>query len=309
MTPFRLTARSYGAGCALVVLSGLILSLGVLCIRGAASLDAWSYLMWRGAGFGGVLAAIGLWQHGRALLSQIRGMGGYAWIAAVAMVISQVGFVSAVQSTTVAEVFFLFSLAPLMTTVIARPVLGERIGILGCVAIAVALGGVLLMSGLTSMDAPAGATAWTGRILALLGAFTFALYSLMIRGARREDIDPLLVACGVLTFLLSLGVLLWRDTPLLSEPKAMALAFVHGALVLSLGLVLFSRGSGVVPAATLIMLAQTETIAAPVWAWLFFNETTTVAVIAGGALILTGVVMQAVDGARGNPSRTARQLT
>ena len=307
MTPSRLTARSYGAGCALVVVAGLVLNLGVLCIRGAASLDAWSYLMWRGAGFGGVLAAIGLWRHGPALITQIRSMGGYAWIAAVAMVISQVGFVSAVQTTTVAEVFFLFSPAPLMTAVIARPVLGERIGPLGGVAIVLALCGVVLMSGLTSPDAPAGATAWTGRIMALLGAFTFALYSLMIRGAHREDIDPLLVACGVLTFLVSLGVLLWSGTPLISEPKAMALAFAHGALVLSLGLVLFSRGSGVVPAATLIMLAQTETIAAPIWAWLFFDETTTLAVIAGGAPILSGVVMQALDGARGNTSQVARQ--
>ena len=86
----------------------------------------------------------------------------------------------------------------------------------------------------------------------------------------------------------------------------MALAFMHGALVLSLGLVLFSRGSSVVPAATLIMLAQTETIAAPIWAWVFFNETTTLAVLAGGALILTGVVLQAVDGARASAAQAPR---
>ena len=299
MPPPQVSARSYVAGCALVVLAGLVLSLGVLCIRGAASLDAWSYLMWRGAGFGGVLAAIGLWQHRAELLTQIRNMGSYAWIAAVAMVISQVGFVSSIQATTVAEVFFLFSLAPLMTAVIARPVLGERIGRLGGFAIILALAGVLLMSGLTNAEAAAGAPGWTGRTMALLGAFTFALYSLMIRGARREDIDPLLVTCGILTFFVSLAVLLWRGTPLIADPKAIALAFVHGAAVLSLGLVLFSRGSGVVPAATLIMLAQTETIAAPIWAYVFFNETTTLAVIAGGALILTGVVLQALDGAQG----------
>lgn len=286
-------------GCALVALAGLVLSLGVLCIRGAASLDAWSYLMWRGVGFGGVLAVIGLWQHGAVLVTQIRSMSAYAWTAAVAMVISQVCFVSSIQATTVAEVFFLFSLAPLMTAVIAWPALGERIGLLGGVAILAALAGVLLMSGLTNAEAIAGSSGWIGRSLALLGAFTFALYSLMIRGGRREDIDPLLITCGVLTFLLSLAVVSWRGTPLIADPKAIALAFVHGAAVLSIGLVLFSRGSGTVPAATLIMLAQTETIAAPIWAYVFYNETTTLAVIAGGALILTGVVMQAMDGARG----------
>ena len=64
------------------------------------------------------------------------------------------------------------------------------------------------------------------------------------------------------------------------------------------GLVLFARGSRVVPAVTLVMLAQAETVAAPVWTYLFFDETTTPAVILGGALILFAVLIQASDGAR-----------
>jgi drug/metabolite transporter (DMT)-like permease len=45
------------------------------------------------------------------------------------------------------------------------------------------------------------------------------------------------------------------------------------------------------------MLAQTETVAAPPWTWLVLGEAVRQAVIAGGALILLAVVLQARDGA------------
>jgi len=73
---------------------------------------------------------------------------------------------------------------------------------------------------------------------------------------------------------------------------------LHGGVFLATGLVLFARGSRVVPGVTLVMLAQAETVAAPIWTYLCFSETTTLAVIVGGALILMAVLMQASDQAR-----------
>jgi drug/metabolite transporter (DMT)-like permease len=70
-----------------------------------------------------------------------------------------------------------------------------------------------------------------------------------------------------------------------------------------MGLVLFARGSRKVPGVTLAMLAQAETVAAPIWTYLVFAETTTVSVIAGGALILVAVMMQALGGARPTAKR------
>jgi drug/metabolite transporter (DMT)-like permease len=96
----------------------------------------------------------------------------------------------------------------------------------------------------------------------------------------------------------SVAVLLWLDQPLASSLRDAALALLHGGIILSAGLVLFARGSRLVPGVTLVMLAQAETIAAPVWTYLLFNETTTPTVIIGGALILFAVLMQASDGAR-----------
>ncbi len=288
-----LPARSYLAGCAAVLLSGLILSLGVLCIRGAGGADAFQYLLWRSIGFTIAVSTIAYSRHAISPIAQVRHMRGFGWLAAVAMVLSQIGFIAAVKLTTIAEVFFLLSLAPLMAAALAYPLLGERIGLLGAIAIAIALGGVTLMTG----GGLHGGN-WDGRLLALGGALAFALYTLAIRGARAEDLDAALVATGGLTILACLAVLLARGLPAAIPLKDAGLALLHGGIILAAGLVLMAWGSRAVPAVTLIMLAQSESIAAPVWAYLVFNETTTLGVIAGGALILVAVVLQAADGAR-----------
>lgn len=274
----------------------------MLCVRGAATSNAWQYLFWRALGFSIVLTLVAMQRHGVNPFAQIRHLGGFAWISVVTMVASQVCFILAVQSGNTAEVFFLMSLAPLMAAVLARPILGERIGMMGVLAIAVALGGVALMSGLgfnpEGGQSRAWKSEWAAWILALGTALAFAVYMLTTRGARSQDLDAALVAVGILTALVSLLVLMARGLPLVASLRDILLALLHGSVLLAAGLVLFARGSRVVPGVTLVMLAQAETVAAPVWTYLVFHETAALSVIAGGALILTAVVMQAVDGAR-----------
>jgi DME family drug/metabolite transporter len=305
--------RSYLAGCALVVLGGLVLSLGVLCIRGASASDAWQYLFWRALGFGLVLTLVAAQRHGTSPLVQIKHLGGFAWVSVLAMVTSQVCFVAAIKTGSTAEVFFLMSLAPLIAAVLARPLLGERIGALSVLAITVALGGVALMSGLSMQSGGLHARLqegeWLTWALALGTAFTFALYSLATRGARAEDLDAALVGVGIVTALVSAIVLLWLNLPFAASLRDATLGLLHGAVILAIGLVLLARGSRVVPGVTLVMLAQAETVAAPIWAYLVFNEITTQSVIAGGMLILVAVIMQASDGAKRNPAIDARLLS
>ena len=226
-----MAARSYLTGCALVVLGGVVLSLGIVCVRGASASDAWQYLFWRAIGFGLVLALVAAQRHGTNPFLQVRRLGGFAWLSVLAMVASQVCFIGAIKSGSTAEVFFLFSLAPLIAAALARPLLGERIGVLG-------------------------------------------------------------------SALVSAIVLLWLGLPVAASVRDVALALLHGGVILAIGLVLFARGSRAVPGVTLVMLAQAETVVAPIWTYFVFDETTTLSVIAGGALILVAVLMQASDGAR-----------
>ena len=74
-------ARSYLVGCLLVVLGGLVLSLGVHCVRGASASDAWEYLLWRALAFALVLSLVPAQRHRISPLLQMRQLGGIAWVS------------------------------------------------------------------------------------------------------------------------------------------------------------------------------------------------------------------------------------
>jgi drug/metabolite transporter (DMT)-like permease len=122
------TNSRYAYGCGLVVFAGLVLSLGVFCIRGATASDAWQYLFWRALGFTSALITIASLRDQRNPLQQVMHLECFAWVSAISLGMSQITFISAVKVTTFAETFFLCSLAPLITAMLARPMLGKRIG-------------------------------------------------------------------------------------------------------------------------------------------------------------------------------------
>jgi DME family drug/metabolite transporter len=295
--------RSYLAGCALVVLAGVVLSLGILCVRFATSSEPWQYLFWRALGFALALAVVMVWRDGALAIAQVGRLGRFAWLSVLSMTASQVCFITAIKAGNTAEMFFLMSLAPLMAATMAWPLLGERIGLNGFMAIAVALAGVALMSGIgvameTGQAARTGKVAsgeWLARLLALGTALSFALYSIATRGARSGDLDAALLGVGIATAIVGATVMMAIGLPFANRPLDVALALLHGGVILAVGLMLFARGSRVVPGVTLVMLAQTETVAAPLWTWLALGETASLAILGGGALILLAVVLQATD--------------
>jgi drug/metabolite transporter (DMT)-like permease len=282
--------RGYLLGCFVIVLAGVVLTLGIFCVRGATESDAWQYIFWRALGFLGAMTVVAWVRDRRSPIDQVTSLGRMAIVAALAMAASQITFISALKVTTVAETMFLCSLAPLIAAALARPVLGEHIGAMALVAIALGLVGVALMTG---GDLSGGN--WLGRTLSVASAFAFAAYSLFMRGAEARDLDAALILVGVITAAAGLAATLASGLPLFPGVHDVLLALVHGAVLLSIGLFLYGQGSRTVSAVTFTMLAQTEAIVAPFWGYLYFAEQVTLGTIAGGALILTAVVLQAAS--------------
>jgi drug/metabolite transporter, DME family len=287
--------RSFLLGCAQVLLASVVLSLGVFAIRGASESDALQYLLWRAVGFTIAMTVAAWLRDHRSPLAQIRNLSPFGWLAAGAMTVSQMTFVSAAKIATFAEVFFLCSLAPLMAAVLAGPLLGERMGWLGGAAIGMGLSGVWAMTGGTGLSA---AGLGLSGALALLSALAFALYSLATRGSKAGDRDAALIVVGLATLLTAAASLQMRGLTLLPNYSDAGIAVLHGGIILAAGLFLFGQGSRYIPGVTFTMLAQAEAIVSPIWGFLFFGESPGIGVVAGGALILTGVVLQSIDGAR-----------
>ena len=73
---------------------------------------------------------------------------------------------------------------------------------------------------------------------------------------------------------------------------------VMGIVQIGCGLVAFTAGSRHLPAADLALLAQTEVVLAPVWAWLVVGEVPAFWTLVGGTMVLAAVTLQALTGAR-----------
>jgi drug/metabolite transporter, DME family len=285
------TRSRYLRGCAYVLLAGLILSLGVFCIRNATSSNAWQYIFWRALGFTTALVILAGIRDHRSPFRQLASLGPMAWIAGVCMATSQVTFIYSIKAATFAEVFLICSLAPLMVAALAWPLLRERIGWITLVALALGLAGVAVMTG-----GELHAANVVGQLIALVSALAFAGYTLCTRRSRPQDLDAALISVGILTALAGFVATRIMELPLVASPQDAAIGLVHGALLLSAGLFLFGQGSRYVPAVTFTLLAQAEAVLSPAWGFLFFAETPTQATITGGALILIAVVIQALTG-------------
>jgi drug/metabolite transporter (DMT)-like permease len=75
--------------------------------------------------------------------------------------------------------------------------------------------------------------------------------------------------------------------------RDLALLALMGSFQLGLGLFLFLRGVARLPAATAGLLTLGEVILAPLWVWLFLNETPSPATLVGGGILLLALAISA----------------
>ena len=194
-------------------------------------------------------------------------------------------------------------LAPLIVALWARYVLHEPVRRRIWLALALALGGLALIvhvwTGSLALDG-------LGVAAALAAAGAYALYILMAEHAVRRR-DPISVACYGFFFaaVFWFAVEPWWEFPAgrlddsvsllghlegTSVPAWLLLAFVviAGTMV-SFGLIIAALRH--VPATRVGIVAMLEPVAATVVAWAWLGETLGVEELAGGAVVLAGIVL------------------
>jgi drug/metabolite transporter (DMT)-like permease len=139
-----------------------------------------------------------------------------------------------------------------------------------------------------------------GNLAALASAAGFGAFSVALRWGRVGDMMPVAFLGSIFSALFAAGVLVFRGEPIAATPHDMAVAAAIGAVVVALGMVMFTLGSRVVPAAELTLLSLVEVLLGPIWVWLALGETASTNTLIGGAVLLAGVVLNALAGATGN---------
>jgi drug/metabolite transporter (DMT)-like permease len=292
--------RRAGLGFVLALLGACCWSFGGLFVRSTEGVDAWQIIFYRSwvvlATMGGFMAL-----RYRSRLARVFAEAGInAPIAGIALGLAGLTFVMSLFHTTVAQAIFMVGIAPFTAAMLGWWILGERVRSATWIAMAIALGGLgIMLWGTTGGGV-------TGNVLALYSAFCFSCYSVLLRWGQKTDMTASIVWNAIFLILFSTIILLvpnplragWGIETLQVGWLNLAIIAAMGVIQLTLGLVLFTKGSKTVPAAELALLALAEPMLSPIWVWLAFGEVPAATTLIGGAVILTALAFQILATAR-----------
>jgi drug/metabolite transporter (DMT)-like permease len=291
---------TYGRGVALVLMAGSLWSLMGLGLRQIDAASVWQILFWRSVGMLPVLVAVIWWTSGGRPFIAIRNVGIAGALGGLSLVLAFAGAIYAIQTTTIANAVFLFSASPFVAALLGWMLLGERVRASTWAAIGLAAVGMYLM---VREGMAMGALA--GNIAALLSAVGFGAFSVALRWGRVGDMLPVALLGGLFSVALAGTVLALRGEPIAPSGWDIGVSLSIGALILALGMVVYTAASKAVPAAELTLLSLIEVLLGPLWVWLLLGETASAATFVGGGVLLAAVAVNAVMGARAQRPRPA----
>jgi drug/metabolite transporter (DMT)-like permease len=280
-------------GAALVFAAGVLWSFQGLFIRNIDGAGSWAVLFWRSAGMIPVLLVwIGVQSRGH-ILRDLHRAGLPGVLGGMGLVLAFSGAIYSLQTTTIANAVLLFTASPFFAAVLGRLLLREAVRALTWVAIALAVVGVGVMVG----NGMAGGRL-DGNVAALLSALGFAIFTVTLRWGRLTNMLPAVLLGGLFSMATGAVVGLVLGQPVLVGLADAGIAAAMGAVTLTGGMLLYTLGSRVVPAAQATLISLVEVLLAPVWVWLFLGETVSRGTLTGGAVLLGAVILNAWGGRR-----------
>ena len=270
----------------LILTGGFCLSWGGLILRTFESASIWQILFYRSIFFLWVLIAFILLTYGKKTFKKIKEAGVPGLIGGLFLSTNFVAYMYSMMETTVANVVFIISTQTVFLPIVAYIFLKEKISPRGYVAIMLAMIGVTLMIG-DSL----GTGSLKGNLAALTIPINFSVLVLIIRKYPKVDMIPAIFYAGIFSCLY--GLLLLESFTI--STKDIWLAFLLGVPQLAFGFIFITIGSRTTPAVMVGLLMLMESIFAPIWVWLFYNEIPPISVLVGGIIILSAVVMKSLD--------------
>lgn len=291
-TATLLPARARGI--LLLAAAGTLWSTLGLGVRIMDTATTWQILFYRAIA---QVVVIGAWvamRRGRGFARSFADIGADGVIAGASISMASIAFVYALRLTTVAEVVFIFSMAPVLAGLLGWALLKEPITRITWLAMALVLAGIAVMNG---PDGSAGIS--PGALLALLSALGFAVFTVLQRRRRHVDMLPAIAVSGLITA----AATSWLIGGAAPSPRDLVVAFWLGGVALAGGLALYTVGARYVRPAESVLISMIEIVLAPLWVWWLFDETAGVAILAGGAIVAAGVLIQAL----GRESKSRRR--
>ncbi len=274
-------ASLHRKGTLLVVAAAICWSLGGLIARQITT-EAWVTVGWRGAIAAIALLVFLLIRDGRGTWTHFRNMGPGGIGVGLCFAAASISFVIALQHATVALILVVQSTAPLIAGLLAWIWMRERLGWPRILAMLVALGGILLMVSKAEGHADA-----LGMTLSGVIAASFAIATVLTRRYSHVRMTP--ATCLGTAIMGVIGFAMSGAQALEVSSSDLFYLFLFGAVQLAIGLILFTTGARLIPAAEAALISLVETVLGAFWVFLFLDENPGIYALYGGALVLGAV--------------------
>ena len=291
LSPPTLAVDTHKHGLLFVFAAGVLWSTVGLGIRMIEDAVVWQILFYRSISMSLFLYMVIRLRSGESPFLQIRRIGLPAVVAGLSLVAAYSGGIYAIQNTSVANAMLLFATAPFMAAVLGWLVLREPVRAATWIAIAVALGGILIM-----VSDKTGDVAVQGSLAALGSALGFAVFTVALRWGRSGEMLPSVFLSGLFAIVITFGICQFLELSVVLSLQDGGVAMGMGVFQVGAGLILYTLGSRSLPAAELTLLSLAEVLLGPLWVWLFLDETTSLNTLVGGAVLLIAIAGNAVSG-------------
>ena len=285
--------RAYLKAFFLVLAAGTLWSFGALIVRYMESAQSyqWQYLFYRGMTVASLLSIYLLTKEGPAVVDSFKRIGFADFFGACGLVAAFSGYILSITVTTAANTLFLLAAAPSIAAFLGIVLLQEKVRFATWAAIMIALIGILVMvvEGLEAGNL-------FGNLIGLVSALGFAVFSVSLRFRKETSKFYTIALAGILCGLVTLIIIIFDGDTLVMPFRNVFLSVLHG-IVVGCGLILYSLGSKLLPAAQLTLLSMVEVVGGILWVYLpifGIHEVPSVLTVIGGAIVLSAIVIDGV---------------
>ena len=287
----RMVLADYRKGLGLVFAGTLIASFEGLLVR-MVSAGSWTVICWRGALLGVAMVAYILWCRRPFVM---RGLSRAGWVAVAAYAGNVAFFISAINTTTVANTLVIASAAPLFAALIAWVTLGECPGRATVMAVAAVTAGLAVI-----FSGSLGFGRMSGDLLALGYAVSLAAYFVALQRCLDAHVPSIVAIGGFLS-----GLIAW---PLAGDIAVVTSdlwpLLLLGLVVVPIATLLLSFGPQFMPGSHVTLVMLLEILLGPLWVWMMFRESPALETVLGGALVLTTIAFHSWATARSEARQT-----
>ncbi len=270
------TRSQYSVGILLLVAAAVTYSTAGIFTKGVVA-SAWSVIFWRGVFAAGFTTGWTISQG--SFRRNFFEMGKSGWAVGVIGALGTAAFIPAFKLTSIANVSFIYAVAPLIAAVLAWAAIGERITARTLVGSVLALVGVgIIVSG------SLGQISLQGDGLAL--AMTTAMATIMVIYRKFPETPG--AGPSVLQSLLLVPPSLIFGSPFQTAPFEILVLAAFG-LLFAIASVTLAEGAKRVPSGQTALIVALEVPLAPILAFIIFLEVPTIATLIGGGLVLVAV--------------------